>query len=210
MLRSELRDLVALPGRARKLRRLQRKRLRGRIPLAGNIAFRYRPLLHAEDGFSRSAIQNKHQAGLARLDQRRDLLAVLDHVDQRRLRRQIGVPKVVMHGLQIPLHFSRHGIHGDQRVAEQVRAGTVPAVAIVAGPADRHQQRAGLRVHGKRAPDIYAGAVLPAVVEPGLMPGFARLRNRVERPHQLPGSRIPGANIAAPAHRSRCPAGAIR
>ena len=107
-----------------------------------------------------------------------------------------------MHGLQIPLHLSRHRIHGDQRVPEQIRAGPVSAVAIVAGPPDRHQQRAGLGVHGKRAPYIYAGAILPAVIEPGLMPDFSRLRNRMERPDQFPGGRIPGADIATPAIRA--------
>src|SRR5437762_11781410 len=101
----------------------------------------------------------------------------------------------MVRSLQIPLHFSGHRIYGDERVPEQIRAGPVTAITIVARSPDRHQSRAGLRVHGKRTPYIYAGPVLPAAIEPCLMPDFPWLDNRVERPDQFSSGRIPCAAL---------------
>jgi hypothetical protein len=42
-----------------------------------------------------------------------------------------------MHRLQVPLDFAGHRVHRDRRVAKQIRARSVSAVAIVAGAADR-------------------------------------------------------------------------
>ena len=115
-----------------------------------------------------------------------------------------------MNGLQVPLHFAGHRVHRNQRVAIQIRAWPVSTITIVAGPADRHQQRAGLRIDGKRVPHINAGPVLPTLVKPGFVAGLARLRNGVECPNQLSRARYPRRERRRARRRSRSPASAIR
>ena len=200
MLRREPGNLIALPRHSGKRRRLQRKRLRGRIPLSRHVAFRNRTLFHAINRFAVAAVEDKDQPCLARLDQRRDLLAVMNDIDERRLRRQIGIPEIVMHGLEIPLHLAGRGIHRDQRIAEQIRARTIAPIAIIAGRAESSSAEFRFACLGEGAPDVHSRAVFPApavraIVEPSLMADFARLRNGVESPYQLSGGRIPGAHV---------------
>ena len=77
-------------------------------------------------------------------------------------------------GLEIPLHFSGLGIQRDQSVAEQIRARAVAAVEVRARPADGIVDDAVLFVDREReSPDVVAGAILPAVLGPGIV---ARLR----------------------------------
>ena len=87
-------------------------------------------------------------------------------------------------------------------VAEEIVAGAIAAVLIDRGCAERHVDDAALDVDGDEAPDVDAGAILPAVARPRVVELLARLRNRSERPHQLAGSARPRPHIAQrPARR---------
>ena len=182
---------------ARQRRRLHGERLRRRIPLAGDVALRHGPLLDAEDRFAGHAIEDEHVAGLADGGERRNRPAVLADVHQRRRRRHVRVPEIVVHGLEVPLVLARLGIHRDHRVRVQVAAGAIAAPVVGGRPGDRHVEDAALFVHRHvPAPDVHARAALPAVVRPRLVTGFAGPRHGVEFPELLPGARVERPRVA--------------
>src|SRR5262249_23306010 len=109
-------------------------------------------------------IEDEDQSRLARLHQCWNLLPVMDDIDERGLWRQIGIPKVVMYALEKPFEFAGRSIQRNQGIAEQVRARTIAAVAIVARRAERHQQSSRLCVQCESAPNIHARAVFPAII----------------------------------------------
>ena len=45
--------------------------------------------------------------------------------------RQIVIPEIVMHDLEVPLHLSGFGIERDDGIAEQIRARAVAAVVVI-------------------------------------------------------------------------------
>ena len=67
-------NVVAADGDAGERRWLHRKRLRGRILLAGRVAFRHGALFDREHRLARHAIEDEHVADLARLHQRWNFL----------------------------------------------------------------------------------------------------------------------------------------
>src|SRR5258705_7192014 len=125
---------VFLPeDRLRERRRLQRERLRRRIPLARNIALRDRTLLDAEYRLPVRAIEDEHVAALADRRERRDRPASLSDVDQARRGREIDVPDVVMHGLEVPSVLPGGDIDGNDGVGEQVVARAIAAPVVRGG-----------------------------------------------------------------------------
>ena len=146
-----------------------------RIPFAGHVAGRHRTLLHAKDGLAGHAVENEHVAGLAHLRQRGNLFPVAHDIDQARRGRQIIIPDVVMHHLEMPLVLAGLGVDSDQRVAEQIVAVTVAAIVGRRRRAERHVDDAALLVDSRlHAPHVGAGAILPTVVLPGLVTQLRR------------------------------------
>ena len=103
--------------------------------------------------------------------------------DQVRRRAGIVIPDVVVHHLEVPTKLSGRGVKRHQRIAEQSRTLAIRAVEIVRRRADGQEHHSALSVHAHDGPDIRAGAVLPGIVLPSLVPHLARSRNRVEAPH---------------------------
>ena len=164
-------------------RRLDGKRLRRRIPLARHFAFRHGALLDAEDRLAVGAIEDVHQAGLPDQRERGNRSSVLPDVHHHRRRRLIGIPQVVMHGLEVPLVLPGLHIDGHDGIRKQVGAGTIAAPVVGRRTADRHVEDAALLIEGLiPAPVVDAGPSLPSLVQPRLVPLFSRPRHGVEFP----------------------------
>ena len=181
---------------ARQRRRLQRKRLRRPGLLARHAALRHRPFFDAEDRLAGDAIEDEHQRHLRHHRDRGHRLAVALDVDQRRRRRHVVVPDVVMHQLLVPFQLAGRRVERDDGVAVQVRALAIAAVVVGRRRTDRRVDDAALGVDGEERPDVGAGSVLPAVAFPRLDARLAGARDGVERPQQLAGLRVPAADVA--------------
>jgi len=113
---------------ARERRWPHRERLRWKGQLAGDIALRYRALFDAEDRLAGLAIQEVQVTGLGRHGERGDGASVSHDVEQSWRRRRIGVPEIVMDGLEMPLVPAGLDVDGDDRITEQVCALPVTPV----------------------------------------------------------------------------------
>ena len=181
---------------ARERRRLGRERLRRPGLLARHVALRHRPLLDRPERLAGHAIEHVEEAGLGRLRDDVDALAVVLHGEQLRAGDEVVVPEVVMDGLEVPQALAGARVEREQAVAEQVRADAVGAVEIVGRRAGREVGDAALLVDGDLAPGVGAADVLPGVLRPGVVAELARMRNGVERPDQLAGEDVVRAEIA--------------
>ena len=101
-----------------------------------------------------------------------------------------------MHGLEVPLALAGGGSQADQRFSEQVLAGAVSTVEIVAGRADGQVEQAALGVERHGRPDVGMASELFRAVAPGLDAVLAGARDGVEGPGQLAGARVEGAHVA--------------
>src|SRR5205823_14269158 len=104
---------------------------------------------------------------------------------------QIVIPQIVMNELEVPLVLSGVRIDRNDRVTEEIGAGPIAAVVVSRGRAEGHIEDAACFIGGHvPAPNIRAGPVLPAIVEPGLVTGFAGLRYRLKLPQSRAGARV--------------------
>ena len=125
-----------------------------------------------------------------------DRLAVHGDVDERRRRRQVVIPDVVMHELVVPHAFTGSRIDTHEAACEEVVAGTMAAVVIAGRRFDGQIHVAELFVGRERRPDGRVAGVRPRVVQPGVVAELAGLRNRVEGPQPFSGSHVEAANVA--------------
>ena len=99
-----------------------------------------------------------------------------------------------MDGLEMPFVFSGLSVNSNHRIAEQIVAGPVATPVIRRRRSDGHIEDAALLVHRQvPSPDVRAGALLPAVIQPCVMTDFARLRHRVKVPELFAGAGVEGA-----------------
>ena len=150
-----------------------RERLRLRGALERHLALRHRPLLDAVDRLAGDAIHQEHQAPLAHDADGGNRPAVLPHVEQDRRVRDVGVPDVVVHDLEVPQVLAGVRVGRDDAGAEEIVAGPIAAVAIADGRAERHVDDAARGVDRHQAPDVDARAVLPAVARPRVVERLA-------------------------------------
>ena len=187
---------AAVKRHARERRRLERERLRLRRALERHFARRHGTLLDAINRLAGDPVEQEQQAGLVDHRHGGNRLAALLDVEKRWRGREVGIPDVVVHDLEVPQVLAGVRVGRDDARAEEIVAGAIAAVLIDRGRAERHVDDAALDVDGDEAPDVDARAILPAVARPRVVELLARLRNRSERPHQLAGVDVPGAHIA--------------
>ena len=84
----------------------------------------------AEDRLAGDAIEDEHQRHLRHHRDRGNGAAVALDVDQRRRRRHVVVPEVVMNELPVPLQLPGRRVERDDGVAVEVRALAIPAVIV--------------------------------------------------------------------------------
>ena len=123
------------------------------------------------------------------------------HGDQLRRRGEVVVPQVVVHDLVVPHALAGARVERDQAVRVEVAADAIGAVVVVGRRAGREVGDAAARVDRDLAPRVGAADVLPGVLGPRLVALLAGMRHRVERPHQLAGDDVEGAQ------RARAPTG---
>ena len=161
---------------------------------------RHRPLLDRPDRLARHAVEHVEPAGLARHDDDVAVAPVL--ADGRQLRRRAGiqVPEIVVHELEVPQPLAGARVERDDRRAEQVGADPVGAVEVVGGRAERDVGDAARGVDRHLAPVVGAADVLPRVLRPGVVAELAGTRHGMERPHELAGQDVVGADVAGRRH----------
>ncbi len=165
-------------------RHVGRKRLRRRELLAFGAALRHGAFLHRPYRLAGIAVEHEHKSLLGRLDH--DVARALAGIDarQRRLRRQIVIPDIVMHGLKRPDPLAGLGAQRHDRIGVVVVAGPLAAPEIRARRRRRQEHQAAFLVHRHRRPDI------------GMAGDDAIMHQRIEAPARTPGSRIEGAHRA--------------
>ena len=102
-----------------------------------------------------------------------------------------------MHRLEVPAILAGLGIDRDDRVREEIVAGTIAAPVVARRSGDRHVEDAALFVerHVPR-PHVHARAIPPSVIEPGVVTELAGQRHGVEVPQPLAGAHVERARIA--------------
>ena len=164
---------------------------------SGNLADGYGLLFDSKYRFAGDTIQNVHIADLAGLREERNLLSLDCDVEQYGSRRQIEVPLVVVHSLEIPLQLSGLCLERDDRISEEIVSFAVAAVVVAGRTAKHGVEKTALGVERHvEAPVVDAGAVLPAVAVPRIVADFAGLGHRMEFPDLLAGERVEGARVA--------------
>src|SRR5690348_9351893 len=129
--------------------------------------------------------------------------------DQDRRGREIPVPDIVMHTLEMPYALAGLGIEGKQAVSEQVITHAVSAIEIEGSRAGRDVNDSTVPVESHSGPVVNGAGALPGILGPSLVAELARSRNRMKRPAQPTGTNLVGSDVAigrgqglglAPAH----------
>src|SRR5205807_2034864 len=97
----------------------------------------------------------------------------------------------VMDRLKIPLDLTGGGFQADQRLSEQVCAGTGAAIVVAARRRSWQIEESARFIESHGRPDVAVAAGAPRFVLPTLGSGiFCGLRNHRESPCTLAGVRI--------------------
>ena len=171
--------------------RLGRARLLAVDARRGNL-----PIVDGKQRLSALAVEHEDEARLGYLRDGVDRPPVLLDRDQRRRRRQVHVPEIVLQGLEVPDALACARVQRDHTVREQVVAVPVRAVEI-----ERRRARGGEHhphrvVYGEPCPRVRAAGNLVRVGRPRVVAELARAGNRVERPPDLTGHRVERPDVA--------------
>src|SRR4030095_4049305 len=104
------------------------------------------------------SLEDEQKAGLARLRHDIDVAAVVPDRKQLRRGRQVVVPQVVMHGLEVPLPQAGLRVEREDTVRIEIRAVTVAAVEVVARGSGRDIDDASRFVYRQLAPVVHAAS----------------------------------------------------
>ena len=185
--------LVRGQPRARERSRGRREGLRRRGLLARDVALRHRPLFDRNERRAGLAIEHEEVAGLGRHADGRDGAPVLAPVEQDRWRRDVVVPEIVMHGLEVPDALAGVGAQRHDGIGEQVVAEALAAVVVRARAARRDEDEIAGGIGDDHRPDIGGTGARGAAVLPGVRADRCRvLRDRIPAPLHRAGHRVEG------------------
>ena len=177
--------------------RPRREGLRRPGMLAVDIARRHRAFFDRPDRLAGDTIEHEREPLLRELHDGVDgAAAVRSNRHQIRRRRVVVVPQAMMHDLVVPFPCAGIRVEADEGFSEQIRAGTPPAVKVVARRAKRHVDEAAIGVERHRRPGVGVAGEAPRISLPGVVAELARLRDGVKRPHLAAGARVERADIA--------------
>ena len=176
--------------------RVERKRLRRRIPLLRHIAFRDRTFFDRPDRLPGDAIEHVKKRLLGGLRHRFDRAAVDDDVGEDRRVGDVVVPDAVMDQLEMPLALAGLQIDRHEALAEEAGARPIRAEVVTGGKFDGQIGDAELFVDADLSPRAGIARVRPRVVQPGVVPEFARPRDRVKDPEPLARAHVESADVA--------------
>src|SRR5437660_1098121 len=105
-----------------------------------------------------------------------------------------------MNDLIVPDSVARLRVQAHEAVTKQVVAGAVATIEVGLsiegrGALDGQIHIAELVVSAEQPPHRRSTGNLPGVVQPGVVPELARMRNRVERPELLAGPNVVAAHV---------------
>ena len=123
----------------------------------GHVALRHGPLLDRPQRLAGHAIEDLEESLLAGLRDDVDLLAVVADGEELGRGREVVVPEVVVHHLEMPEPLAGAGIEREQAIAEEIGAFAVGAVKIV-----RSASRSGHRA----MPRFSSIAISPQTLAP--------------------------------------------
>ena len=167
-------------------RQPHRGRLRRPRLLARDVARRHGALLDREERRAGVAIEHEEPTGLGRLSDRGHETAAAGDVDQHRLRGEVVVPEVVVHGLERPHDLAGGPAQGHDRVGMRAGAGPKPSEEVRAGAGGGHEDEVAGGVDVEHRPGV-GGA------------GPTRLAGqRAPAPAHRTGARVEGAHDPAP------------
>ena len=153
-------------------------------------------LMDREQRLAGDPVEDVDVTLLGNLRQRVDRLAVPLHGKQRRLRRKVAVPYVVMHALKMPKPLARTRIQRQQRVGIEIVAQAVASVKVHHGRTRGHVHNAVRRIQSHACPVVRCARRQPRVRRPRLSTGLARMRNRVKGPNELARAHIKRADVS--------------
>ena len=131
-IRSSIGDALAIERR-----RLGRKGLRRRRPLAGRIGRWHRPLFDRPDRLTVGPIEDERERLLRHLHDGLDSPAVNRDVRKDWRCRQIVVPEVVVNDLVVPDSLAGGASDAHQGVRKQIVSETVPAAYVIGRARER-------------------------------------------------------------------------
>ena len=172
-----------------------RQGLGGPGDLAGDVRGRERPLLYRVDGLAGLPVEHEDVGRLGDLGHHVAPPAVVDDGEQVGGRREVAVPDVVVHGLEVPDALAGRGVEGEQGVGEEVGAHAVAAVEVGGGRAGGDENEAPLVVHRHARPVVGGADAEPGVGRPGVVAELAGMRDGVEDPPHLAGAHVEGADV---------------
>ena len=163
---------------------MSRKRLRRRELFALGTILRHAAFLDRPYRLAGIAIEHEYKSLLGRLND--DVARTVAGIDprQRRLRRQVIVPDVMMHGLERPHQFTGFATQCDHRIGMLIIARTLAAPEIRTGRGCRQEHQPACFIRRHRRPDI-GGAGIDAI-----------MRKRIPAPARLSAACIKGAHRA--------------
>ena len=112
------------------------------------------------------------------------------HRHERRRRRDVAVPDVVMDILEMPQPLPRPRVEREQRVRVQVVAVAIRAIEVRRRGSGGRVDDPAPCVERHARPVVRAARVRPRVGRPRVVAGFTRARNRVEGPLQRAGVHV--------------------
>src|SRR5215469_285768 len=176
--------------------RLARYGLCRRVPFTGHTPDRHRLFGDGPHRLACYAVEKVQEPLLARLGYGLDRFAVNGDVGEYRSRRDVHVPKGMMHQLKMPFSLSGPQVHTDQTFSKKIITAPMPSVEVACRRFDRKIDETQLLVHGDLRPHSRVAGIFRRTIEPGVVPEFSLLWNGVEDPQALAGAHIRSAHVA--------------
>ena len=173
---------------------MRREWLRRRQSFTFRAALRHHALFHRPHRLAGIAVEHEDKSLLGRLNY--DIALAVSGVDtrQRRLRRQVVIPDVVMHGLECPHELAGLDAQRDHRIGVLVVARPLAAPKVRRRRGCRQENQPARRVDRHRRPDIGVTGFDTVALE--RLEGPARLAAaRIERAHHA-ARRVDAAVVA--------------
>src|ERR1700732_5367909 len=103
----------------------------------------------------------------------------------------------------MPDSLTRPCVQGNQTISEEIVADASGAVEIERGGARWDVDNAAPGIERHPGPIVRGAAGLPRILRPSVVAKFTGMRGGGERPEQLTGSNVVGANVAGRRRQSR-------
>src|SRR5271154_5464645 len=155
-----------------------------------------RPFLNGKERLAGGAIEEIEISLLGCLCDRIDTAAIVSYREQRRGRRKVAIPDVMMHPLKVPKALAGLCIEREQGVCEEVVSHSIRSVEIEDRGAGGNVDDAALFVERHPGPVVGRAGGLPGVRRPCTVTEFIGMGDGVKAPAKLASTHIEGANVA--------------